>query len=71
MAFRMVEITERVRVGRDREGRLHVEVWSAAPGGKGVECDEIVLPGDAVAGLARYLTDAAITSVGSRNDGGT
>ena len=59
MATRMTEITEWVRVGRDRYGLIHVEVWSAAPGGNGVVCDEIMIPADALAGLARYLTDAA------------
>jgi hypothetical protein len=50
-----------VRVGRDRYGLIHVEVWSAAREGNGVVCDEIMIPADALAGLARYLTDAAET----------
>ena len=49
MATRMTEITEWVRVGRDRYGLIHVEVWSAAPGGNGVVCDEIMIPADALA----------------------
>lgn len=61
MAYRMTEITDRVRVGRRGDGCLDIEVWATPRGWcRAVECDEdapenILLPADALDALFDYL----------------
>lgn len=61
MAYRMTEISDRVRVGRRGDGSLDIEVWSTPRGWcPAVERAEdapenIFVPADALDGLFEYL----------------
>jgi len=50
-----VEVGTGVYARRLRSGLVSIEVWTAAPDGRGAWCDEVVLPDDALVALGRYL----------------
>jgi len=61
MAYRMTQLTERVYVGKMSDGSLDVEVWGASKPPHATQrdyddnCEQVVIPSDAVADLFEYL----------------
>lgn len=59
MAYRMVELTENVRVGRPSDNSLNVEVWQVPKGwrvgSQDGDMEEITIPSDAVEELFEFL----------------
>lgn len=55
MAYRMTEITETVRVGKDNGGLLHVEFWDRPRSDQEAECVEVIVPFEAASDLGKWL----------------
>lgn len=55
MAYRMHEITERVRVGINSAGELNLEVYDRDYRNQQAEVTEVYIPGDALDGLFDFL----------------
>lgn len=60
MAYRMTELTDRVRIGRMGDGTIDIEVWESDRGwesscGNDDEMQEVFIPSDAVEAIFDYL----------------
>lgn len=57
MAYNMVDITARVRVGMDRDGNVNIEVWDLPRTDPEAKMAEINIPPDATVSLGKFLLD--------------
>jgi len=55
MAYRMTEVSDRVRVGIRSDGCVNIEVWPTKCQSADEDPDEILIPQDAADELAHYL----------------
>lgn len=55
MAYKMTDITDRVRVGVNRAGEFNIEVWDMPREHPDAECQEIFVPADAASDLGKFL----------------
>jgi hypothetical protein len=55
MAYRMTEVSDRVRVGIRSDGCINIEVWPTKCHNPDEDPDEILIPQDAADEFARYL----------------
>lgn len=55
MAYRMTDITERVRVGKTSAGDFNIEIWTPSYRAPKAEMQEIFIPADAASELGKYL----------------
>lgn len=56
MAYKMIEITDRVRVGINRQGEFNIEVWDMPMNNPDAECEQVFVPADAASELGEFLT---------------
>lgn len=55
MAYRMTEITDRVRVGINRQGDFNIEVWDRPHTFLDAEVEQVFVPADAASDLGKFL----------------
>lgn len=55
MAYNMIQVSDRVRVGINSQGEANVEVWSPKFRAPDAEMVEVFIPADAIEELAKFL----------------
>ena len=55
MAYRMITLTDRVRVGINSKGEANIEVWTPSYGAPDAEMTEVFVPADALEDVAKFL----------------
>jgi hypothetical protein len=55
MAYRMIALTDRVRVGINNKGEANIEVWTPRHDARDATMEEIFVPADALEDVAKFL----------------